>query len=133
MIIDGLSKTEESGFVAPDKLSEVLAQIKGGTRLMIMGGKGSGKSSANRFIVNRLLNMGHSKVYWFELDPGQPEFNISGWMNLVEVSEARIGPGFAFLKSKTHYKTIASSFLGELSPGNDPAKYMECVHRLRNV
>ena len=61
-------------------------------------------SSTNRFILNSLLNSGHNKVYWFELDPGQPEFNLSGWLNLVEVKKARIGPGFAFLKSDLHYK-----------------------------
>ena len=72
---------------------------------MVIGGKSSGKSSANRFILNSLLNNGHKKVYWFELDPGQPEFNLSGWLNLVEVKKARIGPGFAFLNSDLHFKS----------------------------
>lgn len=133
LIVDGLTRSNEAGFAATDRLSEVLDKVRCGTRLMVMGGKSSGKSSTNRFIVNRLLNSGYAKVYWFECDPGQPEFNVSGWLSLVEVTKARVGPGFPFLQSKTHFTTLASSFLGELSPGNNPSHYIRCIMHLKKT
>lgn len=131
LIIDGLTRSNECGFSLPAKLSEMLTKVKRGTRLMVIGGKSCGKSSVNRYIANRLLNSGHSKVYWFELDPGQPEFNVSGWINLVEILKPRVGPAFAFLRSESHFKTLSSSFISELSPGNNPSNYIDCVLNLK--
>jgi len=132
-IVDGLSRSNESGFSVPEKLSEILTKVRRGTRLMVIGGKSSGKSSVNRYIANRLLNSGHEKVYWFELDPGQPEFNVSGWINLVEILKARVGPSFAFLRSNEHFRTLSSAFISELSPGNDPSNYIKCVLHLKKT
>ena len=56
LIIEGLVRSRESGFRAPEKLSELLAKIRSSSRLMVIGGKSSGKSSQGlkfHYIKNR--------------------------------------------------------------------------------
>jgi len=97
---------------------------------MMVGGKGSGKSSANRYACNRLLKK-FGKVIWLECDPGQPEFDVPGFMSLTEVYLPRVGPSYCTL-GQEYYTTRARTFLGDISPGQNPRRYMQCVNFLQS-
>lgn len=104
-IISGLYQTREEGFVVPKELNGVISSIEDChfRNLMMIGGKGSGKSSANRYACNMLLKK-FGKVIWVECDPGQPEFDVPGFMSLTEVHLPRIGPSYCTL-GQAYYKT----------------------------
>ena len=50
----------------------------GQPRLMVAGGKGVGKSTFLRFLVNRVLAEVGAPVLVVDLDPGQAEFTVPG-------------------------------------------------------
>ena len=75
--------------------------------IMMVGWKGSGKSSANRYACNRLLKK-FGKVIWLECDPGQPEFDVPGFMNLVNKIQINY-PQSHFEKSLPSCKFLFSS------------------------
>ncbi len=46
---------------------------------MTVGGKGVGKSTLNKYLLNRLLKKRNKKpVIFVDLDPGQAEFTMPG-------------------------------------------------------
>jgi len=47
-------------------------------RVLVAGGKGVGKSTLVRFLVNRLLDELKGPVVVLDLDPGQAEFTVPG-------------------------------------------------------
>ena len=51
----------------------------GQPRLLVAGGKGVGKSTFLRFLVNRVLAEVGAPVLVVDLDPGQAEFTVPGW------------------------------------------------------
>ena len=104
-IIPGLYQTREDGFVVPKELENVISSIIDCRyrNIMMIGGKGSGKSSANRYACNRLLKK-FGKVIWLECDPGQPEFDVPGFMSLTEVYLPRVGPSYCTL-GQEYYTT----------------------------
>lgn len=104
-IIPGLYQTREDGFVVPKELENVISSIIDCRyrNIMMVGGKGSGKSSANRYACNRLLKK-FGKVIWLECDPGQPEFDVPGFMSLTEVYLPRVGPSYCTL-GQEYYTT----------------------------
>jgi polynucleotide 5'-hydroxyl-kinase GRC3/NOL9 len=64
---------------------------------MSVGGKGSGKSTNNRYLVNRLLNY-HKFVIYIDTDLGQPEFTPSGMMSLSILESPVFGPPFSHIR-----------------------------------
>jgi len=123
-IIAGLYRTQkEHGVEMPEQFSNVLNRITNRSRLCVIGGKSSGKSTANRILLNSLL-MKHTHVYFLEMDPGQPEFNVSGWLSLVKVTKPRIGPNFCFLRSSTH-TTVHQRFLGNFDLSKCARQYLD--------
>lgn len=50
----------------------------GQPRLLVAGGKGVGKSTFLRFLVNRVLAEVGAPVLVVDLDPGQAEFTVPG-------------------------------------------------------
>ena len=49
-------------------------------RLLVAGGKGVGKSTFVRYLVNRLLAELGGPVLVVDLDPGQAEFSVPGYI-----------------------------------------------------
>lgn len=60
--------------------------------IISIGDKNSGKSTFNRFIANTFLSKKKYTVLWLDLDIGQPEFTISGFMSLIEIKEPILTP-----------------------------------------
>ena len=76
-------------------------------RLVVAGGKGVGKSTFTRFIINRLLESNSkrdstpiSTVLYIDLDPGQAEFTIPGCLSITKVTRPIIGPNFCHIDNK---------------------------------
>lgn len=68
-------------------------------RICNLGGKGVGKSTFGRWLINRILSSGsNEKVLYLDFDPGQTEFNPPGMLAVHVVSEPVFGPNFSHLK-----------------------------------
>ncbi|KAF2481799.1 hypothetical protein BDY17DRAFT_171569 [Neohortaea acidophila] len=101
--------------------------------VMAIGSKSSGKSTLNRFIVNKMLSSirGLSCMY-LDLDPGQPEFGPAGLISLVEVKVPILGPPFTHHASSgsAQYRLIRSHAIAATSFKDDPEHYNSCVRDL---
>ena len=65
-------------------------------RTVICGGKGVGKSTFLRFLVNRTLPV-FREVLCLDFDPGQPEFNLPGNVSAVLIKQPLLGPNFTHI------------------------------------
>ncbi|KAE9046248.1 hypothetical protein PR003_g1899 [Phytophthora rubi] len=93
-------------------------------KIVVCGGKGVGKSTFCRFLVNRLLAK-FGTVAFLDTDLGQSELTPSGLVALHAVTMPLLGPGFSHMKNP-----IRSFFCGNTNPGNDPLYYMKAVKSL---
>lgn len=66
------------------------------SRVILCGGKGVGKSTLLRYLINSLL-MRFEKVNVIDLDPGQPEFTVPGCVSMCVVDKGIYGPSFAHI------------------------------------
>ncbi|ETL32271.1 hypothetical protein L916_15143 [Phytophthora nicotianae] len=90
-------------------------------KIVVCGGKGVGKSTFCRYLVNRLLSK-FGTVAFLDTDLGQSELTPSGLVALHALSTPLLGPGFAHMKHP-----VRSFFCGNTNPGNDPLYYMKAV------
>ncbi|KUF80261.1 Polynucleotide 5'-hydroxyl-kinase NOL9 [Phytophthora nicotianae] len=93
-------------------------------KIVVCGGKGVGKSTFCRYLVNRLLSK-FGTVAFLDTDLGQSELTPSGLVALHALSTPLLGPGFAHMKHP-----VRSFFCGNTNPGNDPLYYMKAVKSL---
>ena len=96
---------------------------------------GPGKSTVNRYFINRLLT--HSGacphgVAFLDLDPAQREFGAPGEIALSLIQSCILGPSFAyphFAKSSGNC-ILHSHHVGSAGPKDNPEHYMQCVMEL---
>lgn len=101
-----------------------------GIRLLVTGERKLGKSTLTRFLVNSLLSE-TPEVLYMDLDPGQVEFGVSGFMSLVSVRKPLNGPPFTHnLPDADGGSTLASLYLGSLSPSDSPVYYVSALLEL---
>ncbi|EGZ06003.1 hypothetical protein PHYSODRAFT_533258 [Phytophthora sojae] len=93
-------------------------------KIVVCGGKGVGKSTFCRYLVNRLLAK-FGTVAFLDTDLGQSELTPSGLVALHALATPLLGPGFSHMKNP-----IRSFFCGNTNPGNDPLYYMKAVKSL---
>ncbi|XP_022223301.2 polynucleotide 5'-hydroxyl-kinase NOL9 [Drosophila obscura] len=67
------------------------------SRLMVTGGKGVGKSTLLRYLLNRHLNL-FPRVLFIDLDIGQPEIFVQQTVSCTVIDEPLLGPGFLLNK-----------------------------------
>jgi len=90
---------------------------------MIMGGKGVGKSTNVRYLINSLLRT--TKVVLVDVDPGQAECTPASCISYSLIEEPLLGPNF------THLKTpIYQLFLDEVNIAPCVIRYLEGVKML---
>lgn len=92
------------------------------SKLMIVGGKSTGKSTFLRYCINKLLNK-YDKVRIIDLDPGQSEFTIPGCISIVTINETIFGPNY------THLLHPEKSILVDINL-NDPQHYLQAIKLL---
>jgi polynucleotide 5'-hydroxyl-kinase GRC3/NOL9 len=101
----------------------------------VVGGKGTGKSTAAVLLVNALLAGGHARVAFLECDLGQPEFSPPGVLALTLVTQPVAGPAY------TRHAAAAGAggggpawhravFVGADSPRADPLGYLAALAEL---
>ncbi len=95
-------------------------------RLMLLGGKGVGKSTLLRFVVNRLIQQ-CGKVLVIDFDPGQPEFFPAGCVSASLVSDPLLGPNFTHLQ-----QPLYSYFVGDADIIGCPERYVASCRQLLN-
>ncbi|KAG3206353.1 hypothetical protein PC128_g792 [Phytophthora cactorum] len=108
---------------AVDRLQASLAE-ENPQKIVVCGGKGVGKSTFCRYLVNRLLSK-FGTVAFLDTDLGQSELTPSGLVALHALTTPLLGPGFSHMKHP-----IRSFFCGNTNPGNDPLYYMKAVKSL---
>ena len=95
-------------------------------RLMVLGGKGVGKSTFLRFLVNQLLRQSPS-VLVVDFDPGQPEFVPAGCVSASVTSQPLLGPNYAHLQ-----QPLYSYFVGDADIVGCPERYVQSCRQLLN-
>ncbi|KAK8812481.1 hypothetical protein WA158_007714 [Blastocystis sp. Blastoise] len=81
------------------------------------GPRGSGKSTLSRVLVNKLLNT-YKQVAYLDIDLGQPEFTIEGYIS------------FSLLSTPLLQPSLSSIYIGDHNPENCPTLYMKAVYTL---
>ncbi|XP_063226134.1 polynucleotide 5'-hydroxyl-kinase NOL9 [Bacillus rossius redtenbacheri] len=96
----------------------------GGSKTVVLGGKGVGKSTFLRFLANSWLSK-NDAVLWLDFDPGQAEFTVPGCLSAILVKKPLLGPNF------THQTTpIRMVFLGDIDVSRCPSRYNSCVEHI---
>ncbi len=103
----------------------------GAARIMVVGGKGVGKSTLTKYLTNRLLSSSASvsSVLYVDVDPGQAEFTVPACLSVSVVKEPLLGPNFCHLGQKK----VASVFLGDVNVSNVRQRYLSALSYLANA
>jgi polynucleotide 5'-hydroxyl-kinase GRC3/NOL9 len=92
--------------------------------IFVSGDNSSGKSTFATYLVNRVLSR-HQSVCFVDLDPGQTELALPGFLSLSILTD--------YITSPPEFRTATGQtvvFYGSLSPGNNHIRYLECVRFL---
>ena len=103
---------------------EISLRNKVTPKLVVAGGKGVGKSTFNRWLINKLLEKG--PVILMDLDPGQAELSLPSYLSLSVITVPLLGPNFCHQGRKTELKL----FLGDINVSNCPGRFLACVRHL---
>lgn len=107
-------------------ISEILKDFGQG-RFISLGSKSCGKSTLNRFFLNKLL-MENNKVAFLDLDPALSEMTEPGVLSLSILDFPLLGMGQLYRK-----RPFCSKFYGSLSPLTDPQLYCSLVQELMQL
>jgi len=105
--------------------------VRGGggqPRLVATGGKGVGKSSFARWMTNCLIQE-TGEVLFLDLDPGQKEFGLPGYLTLALLDKPLLGPNFCHQQTKWE----KSIYFGDINISNNPGRYISCVSELLTI
>ncbi|GAV55701.1 hypothetical protein ZYGR_0AY00930 [Zygosaccharomyces rouxii] len=99
-------------------------------RVMVLGGKNSGKSTLLRLLTQNFLYGGspQEEILYFDLDPGQPEFSppdcisVNQLSRFIKVLGKHMGQPF--------FSAIRQHYLGSNSPQDIPHLYLRCIDEL---
>ncbi|KAK3290688.1 uncharacterized protein B0H64DRAFT_452003 [Chaetomium fimeti] len=117
------------------KLSGLAAAKRKGTPVIFLcGPKSSGKSTFGRLLTNRLItdragskNRPWSGVMVLDIDPGQPEYSPPGIISLSNITIPNLSPSFCHPTLTPEEGQLRAHAIASVTPGLDPAHYIECV------
>lgn len=103
------------------------------TRMMVIGGKNSGKSTFLRLLLEHFLYNGEKQnaaddVLYLDLDPGQPEYSDPDCVSLNAVR--RISKTLGRHIGQPYSKVYKQLYVGSNSPQDVPNLYLSCVDEL---
>ncbi|GMM56117.1 polynucleotide 5'-hydroxyl-kinase [Maudiozyma humilis] len=111
------------------------------TRVMVIGGKNSGKSTFLRLLLEMIRNKrGSDEEYqsnqnedslYIDLDPGQPEYSDPDCLSLTEIGHNNTSQ-FGQHLAQHNYKTLKQYYYGSSSPQDEPELYMKQINGLLN-
>ncbi len=94
------------------------------SRQMIIGGKGVGKSTLLRYLINKNLQE-FEKLLLIDLDIGLPEMFVPQTVSATIITEPILGPGY--IRNSPPYKAY---LFGDVNVLVSPIKYLKCVLKL---
>lgn len=92
--------------------------------LVVAGGKGVGKSTFSRWLTNKLLI--RSPVVFLDLDPGQAELSVPGYLSVGIISQPFLGPNFCNVDRPLEM----SLYLGDINVANCPGRFSKLTKTL---
>ncbi|KAI0000095.1 hypothetical protein F4779DRAFT_151929 [Xylariaceae sp. FL0662B] len=137
---DGPKRTLLQDLVSPPEWNKEIARFVTSSSsrpvsVMVTGPKSSGKSTFGKILANRLITdalndsrrRGLKGVAVLDLDPGQPEYCISGQVALVLLTEPVFGPSFCRPIADSDLRLLRSHALASTSPASDPELLVEAA------
>lgn len=117
--------------------SNILECKKACKRILVCGGKGVGKSTMVRHLINRLLSQeGMNKIALLDCDAGQPEFSAPGILSLTFMTKPILSPPHTHMicgrkdKYTIECEHKMASFYGYTTSKINPVRYIESVRSL---
>jgi polynucleotide 5'-hydroxyl-kinase GRC3/NOL9 len=96
-------------------------------KIMVVGGKNSGKSTFLRLLVQHMLSSSDAlPINFMDLDPGQPEYSKPDCISLSKVQEIQYGNHL----SLTSTQSQLNHYIGFNSPKDQPKRYNILVEDL---
>lgn len=109
----------DNGLVSNEEWSSI--KLKNKSKLLTIGGKGVGKSTFVRYLINSNLKKFHKFVF-IDLDIGQPELFVPQTLSAAIVTEPILGPGYL-----QNLKPAKAVLFGDINVLPDPIRYLRCV------
>ncbi|CCE65353.1 hypothetical protein TPHA_0K02230 [Tetrapisispora phaffii CBS 4417] len=102
-------------------------------RILVLGGKNTGKSSFLRILLENFKAESLKKkktedIYYFDTDPGQPEVSDPECISLSKMSVRNRMLGHAFIRNDI--EMIKQIYLGSSSPQDFPNEYLASIRKL---
>ncbi|XP_075221657.1 polynucleotide 5'-hydroxyl-kinase NOL9-like isoform X3 [Lycorma delicatula] len=104
--------------------NNILTHVKGGSRTILCGGSGVGKSTLLRYLVNRSLSS-WDKVLVIDFDPGQSEFTVPGCVSAFLINTPLLGPNFTHISNP-----LRSFFYGSVDVIHNLKFYFICIQNV---
>ncbi|CAB4255576.1 similar to Saccharomyces cerevisiae YLL035W GRC3 Polynucleotide kinase present on rDNA that is required for efficient transcription termination by RNA polymerase I [Maudiozyma barnettii] len=109
-------------------------------RVMVIGGKNSGKSTFLRSLLETFMNKtilnedgstfkSQEDILYMDLDPGQPEYSDPECISLTEISPTHVAHLGQRLAQHSH-KKLQQFYYGSSSPQDEPTLYMEQINEM---
>ncbi|XP_075223814.1 polynucleotide 5'-hydroxyl-kinase nol9-like isoform X2 [Lycorma delicatula] len=95
-----------------------------GSRTILCGGSGVGKSTLLRYLVNRSLSS-WDKVLVIDFDPGQSEFTVPGCVSAFLINTPLLGPNFTHISNP-----LRSFFYGSVDVIHNLKFYFICIQNV---
>lgn len=116
-----------------EQLSVVHKSSLHDTRMMIIGGKNSGKSTLLRLLTENFLFSGDmqgvdNEISYLDLDPGQPEYSDPDCISLTRIQRRTRVLGRHL--GQPCFEVLRQHYIGSSSPQEMPSSYLECVSDL---
>lgn len=105
---------------------KILEQSSSGIpqRILIAGGKGVGKSTTLRYLVNGLLPA-NEEIVVVDFDPGQPEFTPPGCISVNIIDRPLTGPNYTHLRTPFY-----QIFIGDVNVARCVPRYVQAAKKL---
>lgn len=95
--------------------------LEANTKLVTIGGKGVGKSTFIRYLINSNFHK-FQKFLFIDLDIGQPELFVPQTLSATLITQPMLGPGYL-----QNVKPSKAVLFGDINVLPDPIKYFRCV------
>lgn len=116
-----------------EKLSMAHKNSQFDMRILVLGGKNSGKSTFLRLLLENFNKSGledgiESEIVYFDTDPGQPEYSDPECVSLCQLGQEK--NIFGQHLTQTHQSFLKEIYLGSSSPQDMPTKYLKALDEL---